>query len=98
MFRTKLDQSVHELCLAAGFLRNFQTAQCRKLYVEIAYFARAFAEPVEHFQEFLLVAVAIRNHFLEQGLQPSAGGAEAVDALRILPGGELQQSPLRFPE
>src|ERR1039458_1283821 len=98
MLRTNLDQTVHELRFPARFLRNLQAAQCGKLYVEIAHFARAPADPLQHLQEFLLIAVAIRNKFLEQGLQPAARGAEAVDALRVLSRGKLEQSPLRLAE
>ena len=61
MFRTKFDQAVHELGLAAGFLRDFQTAQSGELNIKVAHFARALANPTQEFQKLLLIAAAIRN-------------------------------------
>ncbi len=96
MFYSKFDQAMHELRLAARFLRNFQTAQSRQLHIEIAHLARPLANPVQHFQKLSFIAVAIRNKFFEQGLQSPAGGAKAVDALRILLRRKLQQGPIRL--
>src|SRR5580700_6946609 len=98
MFHAKFDQTVYQLRLAPRFLRNLQTAQGVQLNVEIAHFARALAKSFQYFQEFLLLAIALRKQFLEQRLQPEGRCAKAVDALGVLPRGEFRQSPLRVVE
>src|ERR1039458_2196495 len=84
--------------LAAGCLSDLQAAQSGKWNIKIAYLTCTLANPVQHFEEFLLVAVAIGNDFFEQSLQPSASRAEGVDVLRVLSGRRLQQSPLHLPK
>src|SRR5277367_4205149 len=98
MLRTKLDQTVHELCLAARFLRNLQAAQGGELHIEIAHLAGSPTNLAEQFEKLFLVAAGFRDELFEQSLEPPSSGAETVNPLRVLAGRELQQVPLRLLE
>ena len=84
MFCTKFDQALHELRLAAGFLRNFQAAQRSKLDIDVAHLTRALANPLQDFQKLFLIAVAIGNELLKQCLETTGRGPKTMDALSVL--------------
>ena len=68
MFRPKLDQPMHELRLAPRLLQDFQAAQRRQLNVKVAHFACPPANPIQHFQKFLLIPIAFGKELLQQRL------------------------------
>ena len=98
MLYTKLDQSMHQQRFAARFLGNFQAAQGCQLNVEVAHFAGAFSNPVQHLQKFLLMVVSIRNDLFKQGLQTAVCRTEAMNAFRLQARAELQQGTIHLLE
>jgi hypothetical protein len=63
MSSAKFQQALHQLRFAAGLQWNFQAAQRGKLYVEVAYSARTTPNPLQHFEQFLLVATIRGDQF-----------------------------------
>ena len=65
MFRTKLEQSLHELRFAAGFLWNFEAAQGGKLRINVSNLASALADAIEQLEQFFLIAIALGGQLFE---------------------------------
>jgi hypothetical protein len=91
---TKLNEFLYQMCLTAGFLGNFETAQGSELHVQIANSARSAANSAQQLQELFLFPIAGREEPQKESLQAAASGPEAVNGFGIRLGCESDQGAI----